>query len=392
MLQQLVTLEIMPSPTDFYSLYWNRRPFIVRGVIPQSDLIGLISADELAGLALEEAPQSRLVRTAGDLKDWSCQFGPFSKDDFKDAGEEGWVLLVQNIEQFHPQTAKLLRHFNFSPRWLMDDVMASYSTPGGTVGPHIDSYHVFLVQGQGTRRWKVGCEAIENEVYVEGLDLKIFADEYVGDQVEVKSGDVLYLPPKFAHESTTLENSLTFSVGFLGPKLSELFGGYGQYLSELEERDQRYVGQGLMVDSAGFTISGDAVDHFRAHLGEQLSTIDFTQWLGTFFSGSSHEDFGNYSEREVLLDEECLQKKLNEGSSLLKPEYVKFAIMTTNSESFQLGFDNKNFTFHEGLLPVFREFMKEEVVNLKNTPGLFSNPATLELLLDLYNHQALELT
>jgi 50S ribosomal protein L16 3-hydroxylase len=391
MLQQLVTLETMPSPTDFYSLYWNRRPFIVRGVIPQSDLIGLISADELAGLALEEAPQSRLVRTAGDLKDWSCQFGPFSKDDFKDAGEEGWVLLVQNIEQFHPQTAKLLRHFNFSPRWLMDDVMASYSTPGGTVGPHIDSYHVFLVQGQGTRRWKVGCEAIENEVYVEGLDLKIFADEYVGDQVEVKSGDVLYLPPKFAHESTTLENSLTFSVGFLGPKLSELFGGYGQYLSELEERDQRYVGEGLTGDSAGFAISGDAVDHFRAHMAEQLNTMDFTQWVGAFFSGSSHEDFGNYSEREVILDGESLQKKLKEGASFIKPEYVKFSITTTNSGSFQLGFDNQNFILHEVLLSVVQEFMKEGLVNMKNTPGLFDDPATLELLLDLYNHQALEL-
>ena len=391
MLQQLVILETMPSPADFYGLYWNRRPFIVRGIIPQNDLMGLITADELAGLALEEAPQSRMVRTAGDLKDWSCQFGPFSEDDFKDAGEEGWVLLVQNVEQFHPQTAKLLRHFNFSPRWLMDDVMASYSTPGGTVGPHIDSYHVFLVQGQGTRRWKVGYEAIENEVYVEGLDLKILANEYDGDQVEVKLGDVLYLPPKFAHESATLENSLTFSIGFLGPKLSELFGGFGQYLTELEERDQRYVGQGLMGDSAGFAISGNAVDHFRAHLGEQLNTMDFTQWLGAFFSGSSHEDFGNYSEREVLLDEESLQKKLYEGASLLKPEYVKFTIVTTNSGSFQLGFDNKNFTFHEGLLPVVEKFTKEEVVNLKNTPQLFGDPATFELLLDLYNHQALEL-
>ena len=391
MLQQLVILETMPSSADFYGLYWNRRPFIVRGAIPQNDLMGLIAADELAGLALEEAPQSRMVRTAGALKDWSCQYGPFKEDVFNDAGEEGWILLVQNVEQFHPQTAKLLRHFNFAPRWLMDDVMASYSTPGGTVGPHVDSYHVFLVQGQGMRRWKVGYEAIENEVYVEGLNLKILADEYDGDHVEAKPGDVLYLPPKFAHESATLVNSLTFSIGFLGPKLSELFGSYSQYLAELEERDQRYVGQGLMCDSAGFAISGDAVDHFRTHLLEQLNTVDFTQWLCSFCSGSSHEDFGNYSEREVLLDEEYLQKKLSEGASLLKPEYVKFSVMTTNTGSFQLGFDNKNFAFHENLLPVILGFMKEEVVSLKNKPGLLGAPGTLELLLDLYNHQALEL-
>jgi len=389
--KQLVILETMPSADDFYGLYWNRRPFVVRGGIPQNHLMDLIGADELAGLALEEAPQSRMVRTAGDLKDWSCQFGPFSEDDFKDAGDQGWILLVQNVEQFHPQTATLLRHFNFAPRWLMDDVMASYSTPGGTVGPHIDSYHVFLVQGEGMRRWKVGRQPIENEVYVEGLDLKILADEYDGDEVEVTSGDVLYLPPKFAHESATLENSLTFSVGFLGPKLSELFGGYGQYLSGLEERDQRYVGAGLMGDSAGFAISGDAVDHLRGSLDEQLKTMDFTQWLVAFFSGSSHEGFGNYSEREDVLAANDLQEKLNEGGSLIKPEYVKFAITATNTGSFQLGFDNQNFALHEGLLPVIQEFMKEEAVNLKNMPGLFDQSSTFELLLDLYNHQALEL-
>ena len=391
MLQHLVILETMPSPADFYSQYWNRRPFIVRGVIPQNDLTGFILADELLGLALEEAPQSRMVRTAGDLKDWSCQFGPFSEDDFKDAGEEGWVLFVQNVEQFHPQTAKLLRHFNFAPRWFMDDVMASYSTPGGTVGPHIDSYHVFLAQGQGTRRWKVGCEAIENEVYVEGLDLKIFADEYVGNQVEVKSGDVLYLPPKFAHESTTLENSLTFSVGFLGPKLSELFGGYGQYLSELEECDQRYVGKDLTGDSAGFTISDDAVNDFRSQLSEQLSSKNFTEWLGTFFSGSSHQDFGNYIERKATLNVRGLKKKLNEGASLVKPEYVKFAITKTNSGSSQLGFDNKNFVLHETVTLTIQKFMMEELVNTKNTPGLLDDSVNLKLLLDLYNHEAIEL-
>ena len=391
MLQQLTILEKMPSTADFYSLYWNRRPFIVRAAISQNNLKDLITADELAGLALEEAPESRMVRSSDDLKDWTCQFGPFKENDFKEVGEGGWVLLVQNVEQFHPQTAKLLRHFNFAPRWLMDDVMVSYSTPGGSVGPHVDTYHVFLVQGQGTRRWKIGSNVIEDEVYVKGLDLKILANEYDGDEVETQLGDVVYLPPSFAHESTTLENSLTFSVGFLGPKLSELFGDYGQYLSELEECDKRYAGENLTGDSAGFTISGDAINDFRLKLIEQLNSEGFTEWLGTFFSGSSHEDFGNYTERKATLNVKGLKKKLNDGASLIKTEYAKFAITKTKSGSFQLGFDNQNFVLHETLITTIQKFMKGELVNTKNTPSLLDDLVTLELLLDLYNHQALEL-
>ena len=391
MLQQLVVLENMPSTADFFGLYWNKRPFIVRAVISQDDLTGLITPDELAGLAQEEDPQSRMVKTRDNPKEWTCQFGPFKESDFEDAGEEAWILLVQNVEQFHPQTAKLLRHFNFSPRWLLDDIMVSYSTIGGSVGPHVDSYHVFLVQGQGTRRWKVGCNVIEREDYVKGLDLKILANEYDGVEVEVQSGDVLYLPPRFAHESTTLENSLTFSIGFLGPKLSELFGSYGQYLSELEECDQRYVGKNLTGESAGFMISSDAVNVFRSQLSEQLTSKGFIEWLGAFFSGSSHEDFGNYNERVATLDVRGLEKKLNEGASLTKPEYVKFAITKTNSGSSQLGFDNQNFILHETLTPAVHKFMREELVNMKNTPSLLDDSGNLVILLDLYNHQAIEL-
>ena len=214
---------------------------------------------------------------------------------------------------------------------------------------------------------------------------------YDGVEVEVQSGDVLYLPPRFAHESTTLENSLTFSVGFLGPKLSELFCGYGQYLSEKEEYDQRYEGKDLTIASAGFKISSNAVNNFHSALSEQLGNKNFTEWLGTYFSGSTHENFGNYSKRKVTPSMMDLRKKLDEGASLIKPEYVKFAITKTNSGSSQLGFDNQNFILHETLTPAVHKFMREELVNMKNTPSLLDDSGNLVILLDLYNHQAIEL-
>ena len=387
----LVILDAMPSAADFYERYWNRQPFAVRSAIAAEVMDSLIAADELAGLAMEEGPQSRMVQTAGAAQGWSCRFGPFDEDDFAGAGENDWCLLVQNVDQFHPDTASLLRHFNFAPRWLMDDIMVSYSTPGGSVGPHIDSYHVFLVQGQGARRWRVGRNAVQNEVYVDGLDLKLLAGGFEGDAIEMHGGDVLYLPPKFAHEGTTLESALTFSVGFLGPKLSQLYSGYGQYLSELENLDERYVGANLDVDSAGFMISPAAVDSVRANMAAGLGVKDFNRWLVEFFTESSHEDFGLYSERDKPLSEKAFAKKLRDGAPLIKPPYVKFAVTTTRDGRHMLGFDRHSFVFDDTLSALVQAFMGEEPVRIASDFPRALQPAPLEFVRTLYNHQALEL-
>ena len=387
----LVILDAMPGAADFYGTYWNRRPFVVRGGVAKSSMADLIPANELAGLAMEDAPQSRMVKTAGPHQDWSCQFGPFTEQDFKTAGDANWALLVQNVEQFHPQTAKLLRHFYFAPRWLMDDIMVSYSTTGGSVGPHLDSYHVFLVQGQGTRRWKVTRQAVSDETYIDGLDLKVLAGGITGDEVEMTCGDVLYVPPRFGHEGTTVEDALTFSVGFLGPKMSDLFTSYGQYLSKHEDLDHRYVGDGLKIDSAGFEIAGGAVHNLQDGLSRHLKTDDFTHWLVAFFTEANHQDFGDYDERDAPLDLATFEQKLKSGASLIKPEYTKFALTTLPSGAFCLGFDNQSLTLEDPLVPLVRRFMTEQPLDGQSHPDLLDQPASLTFLLGLYNHQVLEL-
>ena len=390
MTNRLAHLDAMPTASDFYAIYWNKRPFVVQGAIPDLAMQELISADELAGLAMEEGARSRLVTTAGDQNQWSCRFGPFSEDDFEKTGDEDWSLLVQNVEQFHPDTAMLLRYFDFAPRWLMDDIMVSFSTKGGSVGPHIDSYHVFLVQGQGARRWKVSHQPITDAAYIEGLELEVLDRDFDGDEIEVSSGDVLYIPPKFGHEGMTLDPAMTFSVGFLGPKISELLSSYSHYLSEHEELDQRYVGDDLESDSAGFLISQTAVDTVQSGLMRHMNSCDLSRWLVTFFTESSHEDFGIYSEREDLISVDLFEQKLRDGVGLIKPEYVKFAITTNPPGNFCLGFDSQSFVVEEELFPLIQKLMKEVVVHLKDDPDSLNNPATLKFLHELYNHQGLE--
>ncbi|WP_179954108.1 cupin domain-containing protein [Denitrobaculum tricleocarpae] len=379
----LVTLDALPPVAEFYAHYWNKRPFLVRDAIDQAVMGRLITPDELAGLSMEETVRARMV----SREDWSCQFGPFGEEDFNTAGKPPWSLLVQNVEQFHPDTAALLRAFDFAPRWLMDDVMVSFSTRGGTIGGHVDSYHVFLVQGQGTRRWTVGREAVMDEVYIDGLELKILKDPIDGDCVEVTSGDVLYIPPHFAHEGSTLDDALTFSVGFLGPKLSELYGAYGQYLAEQEACDHRYVGAGLSAESAGFTLSINAVEVLRNHLAEPLSAPAFSEWLAAFFTGSSNEDIEEDSERDDALSQSAFTDALQAGTGLIKPAYVKFALIPSPRGRYSLGFNRKTFDIDEDALAVILSLMKEEAVTRNDTPALLDHPG---LLRALYNQQALE--
>ena len=379
----LAALDALPSIVDFYAHYWNKRPFLVRDAIDQTVMDGLITPDELAGLSMEETARARMVTR----KDWACQFGPFTEEDFNTTGKPPWSLLVQNVEQFHTDTATLLRAFNFAPRWLMDDIMVSFSTKGGTIGGHIDSYHVFLVQGQGSRRWTIGREPIIDEAYIDGLDLKILKDPIDGNTVEVTSGDILYIPPHFAHEGTTLDDALTFSVGFLGPKLSELYGAYGQHLADHDALDHRYVGEGLSADSSGFTLSIDAVEALRNHLGKPLSTPAFSEWLAAFFTGSTSEDIAQYSERDDTLSLAAFTEALQARAGLIKPAHVKFALTPSPKGTYSLGFDRETFDTNDAALAVILSLMKEDAVTTNDTPELLDH---LDLLRTLYNHQALE--
>jgi 50S ribosomal protein L16 3-hydroxylase len=387
MSSSLTILDAMPSIMDFYAQYWNKQPFLVQNAIDQTVMDGLITPDELAGLSMEETARARMV----SRQDWACQFGPFTEEDFNTAGKPPWSLLVQDVEQFHPDTAKLLRAFNFAPRWLMDDVMVSFSTKGGGIGGHVDSYHVFLVQGQGSRRWTISRDPVIDEKYIEGLDLKILKDPVDGNDVEVTSGDVLYIPPHFAHEGTTLDDALTFSVGFLGPKLSELYDDYSQHLTDHDALDRRYTGDGLNADSSGFCLSIDAVDTLRDQLSHSLNTPAFSEWLASFFTGSAGEGTEQYNERADLLSLADFTEALQAGAGLIKPAYVKFALIPLpaplSESTYSLGFNRKTFEINDDVLAVILGLMKEDAVTTKGTPTLLDH---LDLLCTLYNHQALE--
>ncbi len=201
----------------FLDEYWQRCPLLIKNALPSFQ--SPISPEELAGLAMEEEVDSRIVSRVAHQ--WQLEQGPFADTDFLRDGE--WSLLVQRVNEWFPEVDALRGCVDFLPTWRFDDVMVSYATDGAGVGPHFDQYDVFLLQGAGQRIWKVGprCDVTTPTIDADGLTL---IEEFDTDHVFLLNpGDALYIPPGYAHWGTAVGESMTYSLGFRAPRLADLF-------------------------------------------------------------------------------------------------------------------------------------------------------------------------
>ncbi len=205
---------------EFLGTYWQQKAHLFRDALP--DYVPPLSANELAGLALQPEVESRLVLEQGEHGPWELRHGPFVEQDFQHLPASGWTLLVQALDLWVPEVAELLDHFDFLPRWRVDDIMASYAVAGGSVGPHYDHYDVFLLQVSGERRWQIGERCDGAQATVAGTDLDILADFKPSDEWLLKPGDMLYLPPRMAHWGVASSECMTFSVGFRAPSVADM--------------------------------------------------------------------------------------------------------------------------------------------------------------------------
>ena len=237
------------SLAAFMRDHWQKKPLLVRGALP--GLTDPLSPDELAGLACEDGIESRIVRERGGARPWEVIWGPHPESQFASLPERGWTLLVQELNRHVPEAALLLERFSFIPNVRVDDVMVSYAAPGGSVGPHLDSYDVFLVQGLGERRWRYATRPTKGERarFRKNLDLRIL-ERFEPDEDEVlRAGDMLYLPPGFAHHGIAKTPCLTYSVGFRAPGIGEMWKSFAAHAAAAREA--------ASIDAAG--VSGPAL-------------------------------------------------------------------------------------------------------------------------------------
>jgi len=197
-------------------------------------------------LALETEVESRLVSHSEGR--WQLRHGPFAEKDFLRLSDSDWTLLVQAVDLWVPEIKQLLACFDFLPPWRMDDVMVSYATPNGSVGPHFDRYDVFLLQVSGTRQWQLGAQCDDDAHCVEDSEPRVLADFEALQEHVLSPGDMLYLPPRVSHWGVAQSNCLTYSVGFRAPSVVEMLDdlvisllardpGEPGYLPDLDYRD-----------------------------------------------------------------------------------------------------------------------------------------------------------
>ena len=209
------------SPKTFMQRHWHKKPLVIRQAIAGFD--APIGRADLLELAAQEEVQSRLIvqNTGGGAGPaWTLRDGPFTRRALPSFNKPGWTLLVQGVDLLDERIHALMNQFRFVPDARLDDVMISYASDGGGVGPHFDSYDVFLLQAQGQRRWRIGRQ--KDLSLQPGMPLKILAEFEHEEEFVLDAGDMLYLPPKYAHVGVAVGECMTYSIGFRSPSRGEL--------------------------------------------------------------------------------------------------------------------------------------------------------------------------
>ena len=267
--------------------YWQRKPLLVRGALP--GLGDLLSPEELAGLALEDEVESRIVVEQG-ARPWELLRGPFVEDDFARLPPSRWTLLVQAVDQWLPEARAVRERFDFLPGWRFDDIMVSFAADGGGVGPHFDYYDVFLVQASGRRRWRIGQHCDAATPLRPDSDLKILKRFETQEEYLLEPGDMLYLPPGVAHWGVAEGPCMTWSVGFRAPSHAEIVQEIAAEIAERIPEDRRFADAGRQYPADG-RIPTHAIAELRAAL-ETARADDalLADWLGRYMSARKYPE------------------------------------------------------------------------------------------------------
>ncbi|MBV7543403.1 cupin domain-containing protein [Acidovorax sp. sic0104] len=215
-IQQPLSLLGGLTPAQFMRRHWQKKPLLVRQAIPGFQ--APVQRSDLFALAAQDGVESRLVQLVKDT--WKLRHGPFSRRALPALQQPDWTLLVQGVDLHNDAVHALMQQFRFVPEARLDDLMISYASNGGGVGPHFDSYDVFLLQAHGRRRWRIGRQ--KDLALRDDIPLKVLAHFEPEEEFVLEPGDMLYLPPRYAHDGIAEGECMTYSIGFRAPARAEL--------------------------------------------------------------------------------------------------------------------------------------------------------------------------
>jgi 50S ribosomal protein L16 3-hydroxylase len=306
---------------EFLRDYWQKKPLLIRNAFPGFE--SPITPDELAGLALEEEVESRIVLENGTTP-WELRNGPFDEKTFEKLPETHWTLLVQAVDQWVPEANQLLDYFRFIPNWRLDDLMISYAPDKGGVGPHFDYYDVFLLQGLGKRHWKIGQMCDSNSPRVEGTRLKILNEFHTSEEWVLEPGDMLYIPPGIAHWGNAQgDDCMTYSIGFRAPSHADIIAEIGQEIALSIEDDLRYSDPDLALQENPGEINPKAIEQVRNIVLQHLTAENIALWFGKFMTERKYLE--QTQEEPLEIDADEWQSALADGELLWRHPSARLA-------------------------------------------------------------------
>lgn len=285
-------IEVQASAKHFLGMpvaaflrdYWQKKPLLIRQAFP--GFVAPLAPEDLAGLACEEAALSRLVTYQRRKDHWSLRNGPFGEEEFPTLGDKDWTLLVQDVDKWDADVRELLRHFRFLPAWRVDDVMISFATPGGSVGPHVDQYDVFLLQAHGRRRWQIDVDPDAPRDFRPDAELKLLQRFAPSHDWVLEPGDMLYLPPGVPHHGEAVDACMTFSIGMRAPSQAELVVDLAEELGARLPEESRYTDPDLQAPDDAFEIDDAAMARVEQAIAalRGMDEAQTREWFGRFIT------------------------------------------------------------------------------------------------------------
>lgn len=366
--------ELKLDKDAFLARYWQREPLLIRNAIPMFS--PPLEADELAGLAMEDGIESRIIEAVQDQ--WRLHHGPFEEADFQ--RENPWTLLVQAVDHYIPEVAELRKLVDFLPQWRVDDVMVSYAVDGGSVGPHFDNYDVFLLQGEGERRWQLGQFCDSNSRLVPHDELRILADFECSQEYVLGPGDILYIPPGIAHWGIAQGECTTFSIGFRAPRLNEMVSRWADRLLESLDPDLFYGDSNIeSVTRAGEIRPRDS-QRVLAQLQAALDQEVDTHWFGELVTEPRYD---NLADDDDLAEARALLR--DAPTHISRVAAAKLA-WQQNNDGIRVFANGDSRSFKPGILPALEKLCQDWALtgaDLKSATAAADSAALLDYLLEM---------
>ena len=272
------------SKKNFLKEYWHKKPFLFKEIFTQKQMSFLPNKEELINLSCHQDIQSRIV-TKNSESEYDVEIGPFEKEDFEELNDFTWNLLVSDVDKWQPKSQKILKYFDFIRNWILDDIMISTGSIGGTVGPHTDHYDVFLIQVTGQRQWMFGCNKIYDPKLLSGVALKLIKQFEADESYTLNPGDILYLPPEVAHYGIANSNDcVTCSIGMRTPSVAELLTDFIDNTAQKLSENTRFEEPEFKLQPAIGEITQQDIEKVKKILIENINSDNITEWLGKYLS------------------------------------------------------------------------------------------------------------